>query len=960
MVRDAFPLPRIDEALQAVHNCQWFTSFDLAQGYLQMPVEEADIPKTAFRAGSSGLYEFTRMPFGLSNSGSSFCRLMEMCLGDQQFVTLLLYLDDICIFAASIDEMLDRIELVFKQLEDFNLKIKPKKCHFFQRSVIFLGHILSAEGISANPEKVEKVKNWPVPTNPKELQSFLGLASYYRRFIPKFAAIAKCLHQLVGPANHQKSKKNKTNIAPVAESQSNSQTFLWTGEHQEAFDLLKACLTSAPVLGYPDFNRPFELETDASLQGLGAVLSQRDETGTSRVIAFASRSLRPSEQSMRNYSSAKLELLALKWAVTEKFRDYLLGSRFTVYTDNNPLAYVKESKLGAAQIRWLSELALFDFDIKYRSGKLNQAADALSRRPVTDEILSNTESDGYETISYAVMCDDLSEVIEGEKLPLDLKRAVQVGIGQQAPGSSKINAHSGMVDVLSRVTPGMMKEAQEEDVDISKTIRYVKSGKKPMLAQIRKIKSRPVRRYLRQFDRLVFRQGVLHRVYEQDGAKYHQLILPLEFRAQAMELLHGQQGHQAVERTLQLVRERFYWSTLLQDVTKWVKNCKRCQTAKGPYVDPDPPQGSIVANNPMDLLCIDFMKVDPSKDGKENVLVMTDAFSKFSVAVVTPNQQAKTVAKALVDKWFYVYGIPTRIHSDQGKSFDNKIIEQLCKIYGVKQSTTTPYNPRGNSPCERLNCTLQNLLKTLPKDQKPNWPAHLSALVFAYNAMPHSTTGYQPYQLMFGCKAQTPCDNWLGLSQYDCSESVSKDSWVQQQFELVRAANQRALRSIRQSTQKSAGRLNQKSLEIPEGNLVLLRDHPEGRNKIQDKYKSEKFVVVGKRPEPNVYHIKPVNGNGPKRTVNRRQLQDLGKTQNDGGLTSPQNIHDGVQVPSFNPKTMTSKTPPISHGYATRSKGRPPVHSLSTTAGVGSSGLRPAQPQRVTFCSRCTGNSFWV
>ena len=198
----------------------------------------------------------------------------------------------------------------------------------------------------------------------------------------------------------------------------------------------------------------------------------------------------------------------------------------------------------------------------------------------------------------------------------------------------------------------------------------------------------------------------------------------------------------------------------------------------------------------MDLLCIDFMKVDPSKDGKENVLVMTDAFSKFSVAVVMTNQQAKTVAKALVDKWFYVYGIPTRIHSDQGKSFDNKIIEQLCKIYGVKQSTTTPYNPRGNSPCERLNRTLQNLLKTLPKDQKPNWPAHLSALVFAYNATPQSTTGYQLYQLMFGRKAQTPCDNWLGLSQYDCSESVSKDSWVQQQFELVRAANQRALRSI--------------------------------------------------------------------------------------------------------------------------------------------------------------------
>ena len=425
-----------------------------------MPVEEADIPKTAFRAGSSALYEFTRMPFGLSNSGSSFCCLMETCLGDQQFVTLLLYLDNICIFAASIDKMLDHIDLVFKQLEEFNLKIKPKKMSLLSMQHNFPRKCTISRGYFCKPEKVDKVKNWPMPTNPKELQSFLGLASYYCHFIPKFAAITKCLHQLVGPANHQKSKKNKTNSEPVADSHSNRQAFQWTGKHPEAFDLLKACLTSVPVLGYPDFNCPFELEMDASLQGLGTMLSQRDETGTSHVVAFASRSLQPSKQSMHNSSSAKLELLALMWAVTEKFRDYLLSSRFTVYTDINPLAYVKESKLGAAQIRWLSELALFDFDIKYRSDKSNQAADTLSHHPMTDnEILSDTESDGYETISYAVMCDDLSEAIKGEKLPLDLKRAVHTEISQLVPDCRKINVHSEMVDVLSRVTLGMMKEA---------------------------------------------------------------------------------------------------------------------------------------------------------------------------------------------------------------------------------------------------------------------------------------------------------------------------------------------------------------------------------------------------------------------------------------------------------------------------------------------------------------------
>ena len=171
MVRDAFPLPRIDKALQAVHSSNWFSSFELALGYLQLAMEESDVKKTAFRASSTGLYEFTHMPFRLSNAGSSFCCLMEQCLGDQQFVTLLLYLNHICIFAPTIDDMLDRIELVFGRLKQFNLKIKPKKCQFLNTSVLFLGHVLLSNGISANPEKVEKVKTWPVPKNIKEIKS---------------------------------------------------------------------------------------------------------------------------------------------------------------------------------------------------------------------------------------------------------------------------------------------------------------------------------------------------------------------------------------------------------------------------------------------------------------------------------------------------------------------------------------------------------------------------------------------------------------------------------------------------------------------------------------------------------------------------------------------------------------------------------------------------------------------
>ena len=284
-IHDSFPLPSVKEALQVVQATVWFSSFDLAQGYLQMAMEEAYIIKTTFRTGSSGLYEFTHMPFGLTNAGASFCHLMEMCIGDQQYVTLLFYLDDICIFLEMADQMLDRIELVFFCLKEFNLKIKPKKSYFFQTSVTFLGHILSADGVSPNPEKVSKVKDWLIPKTPKEVHSFIGLASYYRRFIPNFAKWAGPLHALIIPASF------KQKICKGEMKKSDLPKFEWTPTCQEGFDQLKNALTEAPILAYPDYSKPFILETDASLKGLGAVLFQKGEDNEVCVIAYASRSL---------------------------------------------------------------------------------------------------------------------------------------------------------------------------------------------------------------------------------------------------------------------------------------------------------------------------------------------------------------------------------------------------------------------------------------------------------------------------------------------------------------------------------------------------------------------------------------------------------------------------------------------------------------------------------------------
>ena len=235
--------------MQAVKAAMWFTSFDCAQGYLQLAMDETDIHKTAFRTGASGLYKFTRMPFGLSNAGASFCCLTEMCLGDQQYLMLLFHLDDICVFSSSIDKMLDRIVLVFDCLKEFNLKIKLKKSFFFQSSVLFLGHMLSKHGILPNPVKVKKVKDWPTTQSAKEVHSFLGLASYYRRFVSQFAKWANTLHDLIHPIAMKK-KCVRTKIPPL---QLNLLPFVWTPEHQESFDKLKEALTSAPILVYLNY-----------------------------------------------------------------------------------------------------------------------------------------------------------------------------------------------------------------------------------------------------------------------------------------------------------------------------------------------------------------------------------------------------------------------------------------------------------------------------------------------------------------------------------------------------------------------------------------------------------------------------------------------------------------------------------------------------------------------------------
>lgn len=818
-VRDAYPIPRIEESLDALGKAKYFSSLDLMSGYLQVEMAEADQAKTAFTT-PLGLFEYTRMPFGLMNAPATFQRLMNTVLGDLNLSEVLIYLDDIIIFSETIDEHITRLQRVFTRLREHGLKLKPSKCHLLVEEVLYLGHVVSRDGIKTDPAKIDAVKKWPVPKTVKEVRSFLGFTGYYRRFIEKYAAVAQPLFELLG------GKRSTKKSAP--------KPFVWTDKCQKAFDDLRNKLTSAPVLAYPDFTKPFILQTDASLDGCGAVLAQEQE-GKERVIAFASRSLHQGE---RRYPAHKLEFKALHWAATVKFRDYVYGQRVIAVTDNNPLTYVlKSAKLDAHGQRWVNDLAQCDLEIVYRPGKTNDNADSLSR-------------------------------IQRREVQLLLDQA-----SREEP-KAKLNAikTTDDNDISSPLFGSELAEAQAQDETIVRIIELMRKGHKPTRRQAGK-ESNHARKLLGRWNRLVLVGGVLHYKVNKEEGSDTVPVIPRCFRMNVLQSVHDQMAHMGYERTLDLASRRCYWVGMASDVKRHIHRCKRCTLRKTAEPQGKTQLTNIKTTRPLELVCLDFLSLETSGGGIENVLVITDHFTRHAQAFPTRDQTATTVARTFWRKYIVHYGIPERIHSDQGKCFEAAVIKELCELLGMAKSRTTPYHPQGNGMTERFNSTLLNMLGTLQPSMKTNWVEHVETLTHAYNCTKHASTGFSPFYLMFMREPRIPLDVTLHKEIED-QDSEDQGEYVAQLQRSLEEAYRRAETNAQEAREKQKAHHDKRvrTAKFSAGDMVLVsRKGHRGRHKIADRWEETPYVIVQRIADSPVYVVKQ-QGTDRERTLHQDML----------------------------------------------------------------------------------------
>ncbi|CAK8694208.1 unnamed protein product [Clavelina lepadiformis] len=678
--KSSYPLPRIDESLDQLSGCRYFSTLDLRSGYWQIKMKPSDKPKTAFTC-YKGLYEFNVMPFGLCNAPSTFQHLMRVVLNGVEWNGAIAYLDDIIVYGRTFNEHTERLENVFSRLRQAGLKLGPSKCKLLKEKVKFLGHVVSHEGISCDPQKVEDVSNWPTPKTLKEVRQFLGLSSYYRKFIPSYSQIASPLNNLV---------------------HSTKKFFLWTEECKKAFGLLKELLTKSPVLRYPDLSKPFIVDTDACNTAVGCVLSQL-VNGEEHPVSYSSRSLTKTE---RNYSTTRKELLAVIHAL-KVFRCYLT-EEFLLRTDHASLRWLWESRDTYGQCaRWFDFLCNFNFKLIHRAGRKHTNADSLSRRPCSDDTIRAEQLDPLFPFQTDSSYESSISAKEYQVCLMDFS---------EASGWSTENTI----------------KAQQKDPVLKRLFQWMNQESRPSFKKV-KNDSKALRHYWNIFSEIFLHNGMLYRRIENSVEEiYAQLLVPSTMKNDVLksvhDLIHGG-GHMGVKRTFARLKERFFWPFCHKDVETYCKECCLCDLRKVPRRIVRAPLVPSEENTPMQKVEIDVLSGLPeTRNGNRYILVVCDTYTKYMQCWPMKFQNAKDTAYLLYHRWVTIHGVPETIHSDQGRNFESILFQELSRLMGCNKTRTSPYHAMGNGGVERNNQTIIAILKNYVQVDPTSWDDALSSV----------------------------------------------------------------------------------------------------------------------------------------------------------------------------------------------------------------------------------------
>ena len=777
-VKDSYPLPRIDDSLDALRGKlgeRWFSVMDLASGYWQVAMDPADAHKTTFTT-FEGTYHFQVMPFGCCNAPATFSRLMEMVLAGLHWKTCLVYLDDIICFSDSFQGHLEALGTILDRLHAAGLKLQPKKCEYFQHRVHYLGHVISGSGIEVEPEKTRVIDQWPQPTNASEVRSFIGTASFYRRFIKDFAEIARPLHHLT-----------RKDIP-----------FIWDETCTLSFQRLKKALVTAPVLSYPASTGQYYLDTDASKHSISGILSQLQD-GEERVIAYFSRVMTPEEQ---RYCVTRRELLAVIESLRH-YHHYVYSAGVKIRTDHGSLRWILNFKHPEDQLaRWIETLGIYKHEIIFRPGRYNSNADGLSRIPcgpctpcqrkkVKDSATVGVKSRSCQTPDFMLGSHpgkmDQSQVgVEmptastdtplGPNVSFSEPTAVEtqksqvrvIGMEPQAPD---IRVFDGDRPLVRGITDEEMRTAQQSDPDIGDLLK-LKEDQKPRLSdEDVATRSRAYKYYWRQWNRLVVKKGILYREwYEGDTIKL-QLVVP---RCHKVELLRGLHdpvcsGHFGVGRTVARVQDAYYWAGYQSDVRDWCQRCTPCQAYKRPGKQPRAPMKPTKVGRRLQRVAMDILGPLPTSDRTEYkyILLISDYLSRWVVAVPLRDIEASTIARAFIDHFVTVHGIPESLHTDRGSQFESRLFQEVCNILQIHKTRTTPYFPQSDGLVERYNATLEAMLAKCVADHQRDWDQYLQLAMWAYRSAQHQTTGQSPSMMMTGKEMTSPIDLVMGRPKED-------------------------------------------------------------------------------------------------------------------------------------------------------------------------------------------------